>query len=161
MTEISASSWTMAGIHTSVELSGGVLVGDDGSGGAAQALSYAVEEAARRDVDLHVLRAWSIPTSVRPEHAPFGTTPSIVEMQEATLEATLRRAQAAAAEHPQVRIHAHTVFGRGDRALIAAATGADVLVVGSRGLSRLGNFLVGSTASACIRQATIPVIVVR
>ncbi len=157
----SRTSWTMAGIHTAVELDGGVLVGDDGSVCAAHALRYAAAEAARRGTDLHVLRAWNITTAVRPPDVPFGTTPSIVEMQDATLAEARRRAEEAAAEHPGVTVHAHTVFGRADRALVAAASGADVLVVGSRGRSKLSNLLLGSTAATSIREAKVPVIVVR
>lgn len=155
------TSWTMAGINTSVDLDGGVLVGDDGSDAALRAVEYAAEEAARRVSDLHVLRAWTIPTAQRPPDQPFGITPSILELQDATRAHTLQRAERAGARHPGVRIHVHTVYGRGDRALIAASAGADVLVVGSRALSRIGNFLIGSTAAACIRQAPVPVVVVR
>lgn len=154
-------SWTMAGIHTAVDLDGGVLVGDDGSACAGQALRYAAAEAARRGTDLHVLRAWGIPTAVRPEGATFGTTPSIVEMQEATLAETRRRAEKAAAEHPGVTVHAHTSFGKAARALVAAASGADVLVVGTKGRSKVASMLVGSTAATCIREAKVPVVVVR
>ena len=151
----------MSGIHTSAEVAGGVLVGDDGSEAARRAVTYAVEEAARRSAELHVLRAWNIPTAARPPGQPFGVTPSIVELQEATKIQTLERARTAAAEHHGLKVHAHTVYGLGDRALIDASVGADVLVVGSRGLSRLGNFLIGSTAAACIREAPVPVVVVR
>jgi len=157
-----STSWTpMAGIRTVAEVDGGVLVGDDGSPCAARAIEYAAAEAARRGTDLHVVRAWSIPTGVRPEDAPFGTTPSITEMQEATRAETQRRAEAAAAAHPGLRIHAHTAFARPDHALLAAAEGADVLVVGSKGRSRLSDMLVGSTATTAVREATIPVVVVR
>src|SRR5690606_6278769 len=155
------TSWTMAGINTSVDLDGGVLVGDDGSHAAFEAMRYAAAEAARRGTDLHVLRAWTIPTAVRPDDVPFGVTPSAVEFQDATRAATRRRAAAAAADHPEVTVHAHTVFGRADRALIAAARGADILVVGSRGRSKITSLLLGSTAATAIREATIPVIVVR
>jgi len=154
-------SWTMAGIHTAVELDGGVLVGDDGSACAGQAVRYAAAEAARRGTDLHVVRAWSIPTAVRPEGATFGTTPSIVEMQEATLAKTRERAEQAAAEHPGVTVHAHTAFGKAARALVSASSRADVLVVGSKGRSKVASMLVGSTAATCIREAKIPVVVVR
>ncbi len=42
-------SWTtMAGIRKAVEVTGGVLVGDDGSACAARAIEYAAAEAARR-----------------------------------------------------------------------------------------------------------------
>jgi len=151
----------MAGIHTRVELDGGVLVGDDGSACAERALRYAAAEAARRGTDLHVLRAWTIPTAVRPPDAPFGTTPSIVEMQEATLAETRRRGEQAAAEHPGVTVHAHTVFGRAERAVVAAAAGADVLVVGTKGRSKIADLIVGSTAKAAVREASVPVVVVR
>lgn len=151
----------MAGIRKAVEVYGGVLVGDDGSTFAARAIEYAAGEAARREVDLHVVRAWSIPTAVRPPDAPFGTTPSIVEMQDATLAETQRRADAAAAAHPGVQAHAHTALARPGTVLLAAAKGADVLVVGSKGRSRLSDMLVGSTAVTAVREATIPVIVVR
>src|SRR5690625_7877783 len=66
------TSWTMAGINTSVDLDGGVLVGDDGSHAAFEAMRYAAAEAARRGTDLHVLRAWTIPTAVRPDDVPCG-----------------------------------------------------------------------------------------
>src|SRR5690625_5534496 len=82
------ASWTMSGIHTAATVSGGVLVGDDGSASALRALEYAVEEAARRGTTLHVLRAWNIPTAVRPEDVPFGGTPSILELQERSEEHT-------------------------------------------------------------------------
>lgn len=154
-------SWTMAGIDTAVTVHGGVLVGDDGSAWAGHALRYAAEEAARRGTDLHVVRAWAIPTAVRPENAPFGTTPSIVEMQEATLAETRARAESAAADQPGVKVHAHTAFGRPDRVLIAAAAFADVLVVGSRGRSKLSSMLLGSTAASRMQVAAVPVIVVR
>lgn len=158
----SGTGWKpMAGIRTAVELDGGVLVGDDGSACAARAIEYAAGEAARRGVDLHVVRAWSIPTAVRPADAPFGTTPSIAEMQDATQAETQRRAEAAAAAHPGVTAHAHTAFARADHVLLAAARNADVLVVGSKGRSRLSSMLVGSTAATAVREATIPVVVVR
>lgn len=159
--DVPRSSWTMAGIHRTVELDGGVLVGDDGSSCADHALRYAVAEAARRGADLHVVRAWAIPTAHRPEDATFGSTPSIVEMQDATLAETQRRAEAAAADYPEVRVHAHTIFVKADRGLIAAAAGADVLIVGTRGRSKLGELLLGSTAKTCIREAKVPVVVVR
>lgn len=155
------SSWTMAGIDTTAAFDGGVLVGDDGSGTADRALRYAVDEAARRGVTLHVVRAWTIPTAVRPADAPFGTTPSVVELQQATLVETRRRLDEAIGGRDDVVGEAHVVHGRADRALIAAAAQADVLVVGTRGRSKIGTLIVGSVAAACIREAPTPVVVVR
>lgn len=155
------TSWTMAGIDTVAELTGGVLVGDDGSTTADRALAYAVEESARRGVPVHVVRAWTIPTAVRPADAPFGTTPSVLELQDATRDETRRRLDDAIGDRTDVVGVAHAVHGRPDRVLIAAAEQADVLVVGTRGRSKLGTLIVGSVAAACIREAPVPVIVVR
>lgn len=151
----------MAGIRTTAELAGGVLVGDDGSVTADRALRYAVEEAARRSTTLHVVRAWTIPTAVRPPDTPFGTTPSVVELQDATLAETRRRLDAAIAGRDDVVGQAHAVHGRADQVLVTAAAQADVLVVGTRGRSKIGTLLVGSVAAACIREAPAPVVVVR
>lgn len=151
----------MAGIDTAVQLTGGVLVGDDGSPTATRALRYAVEEAARRGVAVHAVRAWTIPTAVRPPDAPFGTTPSVVELQDATAAEVRRRLAEAIGDRDDVTGEAHAVHGRPDRVLIAAAEHADVLVVGTRGRSKIGTLLVGSIAAACIREAPVPVIVAR
>jgi nucleotide-binding universal stress UspA family protein len=50
----------------------------------------------------------------------------------------------------------------GDSIVAAAgAEGADVLVVGSRGLDRAGRFLLGSVSDYVVHHATCPVLVVR
>jgi len=43
----------------------------------------------------------------------------------------------------------------------AATYGADLIVVGSRGLGRAGSLLVGSTSQSVLHNATVPVLVVR
>lgn len=150
----------MAGIDTAATFSGGVLVGDDGSATAGRALRYAVEEAARRGAVVHAVRAWSVVSGVRPAGTPYGITPSVLELQEATVAETRRRLDEAIGEHDVVG-EAHAVHGKADRVLVAAASQADVLVVGTRGMSKIGDLIVGSTAAACIREATAPVVVVR
>lgn len=153
--------WAMDGIVTELAVTGGVVVGDDGSACAELALRYAFEEAARRDAPVHVVRSWTIPTGVRPVDVPFGTTASIVELQDGTRAETERRIAALRADHPGVEAHAHAVHGRADHVLVAAARGADVLVVGSRGRGRVASALLGSVATECMRHSTVPVVVVR
>src|SRR3546814_2614338 len=70
---------------------GGVVVGDDGSKAASLAVRFAVEEAARRGATLHVVRAWTIMTCVRPDDVPMGITPSLLEMEASTLTAERAR----------------------------------------------------------------------
>ena len=51
-------------VVTEIRPAGGVVVGDDGSPAAEAALQYALGEARRRNTDLHVIRAWRIPTAL-------------------------------------------------------------------------------------------------
>lgn len=154
-------SWTLRGIDRSVRLDGGVAVGDDGSANARRVLAYAIEEARRRSAPLHVVRAWSRTNAARPDDLPFGVTPSVAEMQEATREQTERRMAEIRAGHDDVEVHVHTALGPAGRVLIEASEGADVLVVGTKGLTGLSGVLIGSVAVECVRRAASPVIVVR
>jgi nucleotide-binding universal stress UspA family protein len=47
------------------------------------------------------------------------------------------------------------------RILVAAAKGAELLVVGSRGLGGFTGLLLGSVSQQCTRHATCPVLLVR
>lgn len=139
---------------------GGVLVGDDGSAGAAAAVRAAAEEAARRGVTLHVLRAWSMTNAVRPADVPHGIVPSMLEFEAATLAAEQERVMKLLAD-TTVDVQAHVVHAPAAKALIAAAATADLLVVGTRGQGGFKHLLLGSVAEQCIRHAAADVLVVR
>ena len=47
-----------------VAVTGGVVVGHDGSAAADVALAWAVEDAARRGCPLHVVRTWMLASTV-------------------------------------------------------------------------------------------------
>lgn len=144
---------------TVVEPDGGVLVGDDGSDCAAEAVLAAAQEAARRDLPLHVVRAWSIVSGVRPPDLPRGVVPSVLELEANTLEAQRRRL--AKLLDGSVQPHVHVVHAPPAKALLHAAQTADLLVVGTRGLGGFKHLLLGSVAEQCIRYAPCNVLVVR
>lgn len=145
---------------TSVHPAGGVVVGDDGSTCAGVAVRTAAEEAVRRGVKLHVVRAWSITSAVRPADVPQGIVPSILEFERATLEAERRRvAELLAGSSAEVEVH--VVHGAPAKALIEASAEADLLVVGTRGLGGFKHLVLGSVAEQCIRHASCCVLVVR
>lgn len=140
---------------------GGVVVGDDGSDCAANAMRYALEEARRRGCTLHVLRAWSIMSTSRPADVPPGIAASLAEYEAAAkAEATVRVEKVLGGE-TDVPVEVHCVHSPAAQALIVASETADVLVVGTRGLGGFRSLVLGSVAEQCIRHASSPVVVVR
>jgi nucleotide-binding universal stress UspA family protein len=121
-----------------------VVVGVDGSPAAAVALTWAVEEARLRGAELV---AWRVLDGAGNEPTPSAAvaqlSPSALAELTGGYPVTLRR-------------------GHGDPAteLVAACADADLLVVGSRGRSRLAGLLLGSVSRACLAHAPCPVVVV-
>ena len=137
---------------------GGVVVGDDGSACAAQAIRVAAEDATRRGLPLHVLRAWSIVNAEWPADVPRGVVPSVLELEASTLQAERARVEALV---PDVPADVHVVHGAGAKAMIHASHTADLLVVGSRGGGGFRQMLLGSVAEQVVRYAACSVLVVR
>jgi nucleotide-binding universal stress UspA family protein len=144
-----------------VRPAGGVVVGDDGSEGAAKAVRFALEEARRRKSDLHVVRAWSIMSTSRPVDVPTGFAASLAEYESAALAEESARVQHLLGTDLDVPVEVHCVHSPAAQALITASETADVIVVGSRGLGGFRSLVLGSVAEQCIRHASGPVIVVR
>ncbi len=140
---------------------GGVVVGDDGSEGAAHAVRFALEEARRRGTGLHVIRAWSIMSTSRPADVPAGFAASLAEYEAAAMAQEAARVDHLLGEDKDVPVEVHCVHSPASEALIAASETADVIVVGSRGLGGFRSLVLGSVAEQCIRHASGPVIVVR
>ncbi len=153
---------TGARVHevTEVATDGGVVVGDDGSQCAAMAVAEAAAEARRRSTRLHVVRAWTLASALRPADVPSGVVPSMVEFEEATLAAEQARV-AALLEGDDIDVEVHVVHTSAAKALLGASRTADLLVVGTRGLGGFRSLLLGSVAEQCIRYAHCPVLVVR
>lgn len=137
-----------------------VAVGIDGSGGSLAALRYAVAEATRRNAKLLVVTAYI------PQEKLIAYDVAMV-INASDLEASaLAEAQCAVdttlagnPAPPEVEIRA--VGAAPAKALIEAARGADLLVVGHRGLGGFASMLLGSVALACALHAPCPVTVVR
>lgn len=134
----------------------GVVVGDDGSENAAAAVRFAVEEAARRGVRLHVVAAYSVLTAPRPAGLPFGYVASEEEMRDAAL-AELQERWDGLGENAEM----HAIHAPAAAVLIAAGHTADVLVVGARGVGGFDAMLLGSVADQVVHHAHAPVIVVK
>ena len=145
-----------------------IVVGVDGSAGAAQALEWAVAEAGLRNASLHVVHAWmvplidAIPDAWVIEAPTMGPTDEeVYEHLSAAARKVLDEAldQARALE-PEPEVVGELTEMRAAPALIAAAGDADLLVVGSRGRGGFKGLLLGSVSAQCVHHAPCPVVIV-
>jgi nucleotide-binding universal stress UspA family protein len=137
-----------------------VVVGVDGSPPATAALRWAAREAACRGAPLRIVHAWLWPL-YRVPLGPAPGAPAGAGLQ-AQAERVLRDASATArAVAPGVLVDTALVVGEAATALMRAAEGAQLLVVGHRGLGGFAGLLLGSTGIAASARATCPVVVVR
>jgi nucleotide-binding universal stress UspA family protein len=137
-------------------MTGRVVVGVDGSTHAGRALALAVEEAARRGATLVAVTTWP-PPSYFPG-VGYGTVPPSPAELERHARATLDEALAGLDE--PAAVERVVTEGPAWRALVDAAAGADLLVVGSRGRGGFSGLLLGSTSHAVVTHAPCPVVVV-
>lgn len=143
-----------------VDIDGGIVVGHDGSQDAQEALVWAAGLAARAGLDLHVVRAWQMTTAPRPATWEFGYVPPMSDYEKAVHD-ELTAQVAATGSDPDVRVTCHVAHQPPARAMIRAAEGADLLVVGARGRGGFTGLLLGSVSDQCVHHAPCPVTVVR
>ena len=128
-----------------------IVVGVDGSTRSRAALDWAVHEAALRHSPLRILHA----NLLRDEALALFEEED--EFEREVLEAAVERARRA---EPKVTVVGQAVGPPADDALVAASSGAQLLVVGSRGLGTVRGFVLGSVSQACVNRAHCPVVVV-
>ncbi|MCX3060871.1 universal stress protein [Streptomyces beihaiensis] len=134
-------------------VSGSVVVGVDGSPASVAAARWAADEAWRRGLPLHVLHAGV-------EDAGSGLPE--IDAPASLADAALRELPVGLLrEHPTLTVRAHRTAGPPVRALLDAAARAELLVLGSYGLTGLPGVLVGSVAGAVCARAAGPVVLVR
>ena len=64
-------------------------------------------------------------------------------------------------DHPDICVRRTIVEGTPATVLVEASSGADLLVVGSRGRGGFASLTLGSVSQSCIHHAPCPVLVVR
>ncbi|RBY97728.1 universal stress protein [Blastococcus sp. TF02-8] len=147
-------------VNEAVRIDGGVVVGHDGSKCAQEALQWAGRLAQRADVDLHVVRGWSMTTAPQPSTWEPGYVPPLADWEKAVHD-QLTAHVAAAGLDPSVRVTCHVVHRSPVQALLGAAEGASLLVVGARGQGGFAGLLLGSVSDQLVHHAPCPVTVVR
>jgi nucleotide-binding universal stress UspA family protein len=147
-------------VRESVEVDGGIVVGHDGSDCAQETLQWAGRLALRAGVELHVVRAWAMTTAPHPSSWTPGYVPPLPDWERAVLDELTAQVRAAGLD-PAVRVTCHVAHRAPVAALLKAAEGAHLLVVGARGRGGFRGLLVGSVSDQLVHHAPCPVTVVR
>jgi nucleotide-binding universal stress UspA family protein len=134
-----------------------VIVGVDGSDGAAEALRWAWRESRLRDLDLTAVMAWGY----LDQHHPGGGRSFDPAYGEPDAERALRAAVEDALGADAAAVVSQTICDIPARALLEADADAALVVVGARGLGGFAGLLLGSTSQHVLHHATMPVAVVR
>jgi nucleotide-binding universal stress UspA family protein len=134
-----------------------IVVGVDGSEASQLALQWAVNEGRLRNATVTaVLACEASYTGVGFPFAPGVVPPDVFESDgTATLEAAVNAVDAS-----EVDLDKTVVWGGAAESLIAAAKGADLLVVGSRGRGGFTGLLLGSVGHQVAHHAPCPVVIV-
>ena len=139
-----------------------IVVGVDGSVESRAALHFAVEEAGLRSADVRVVHAWWFVPELEPRTTPLEADWQTLRDKEAAR--FIEEFVANALGRVPVGVHVSVVPVQGvtaAAALLEAAEGADLLVVGSRGLGGFAGLLLGSVSQQCVHHAPCPVVIVR
>lgn len=137
-----------------------MIVGVDGSDAGQRALNWAIADADRRNragqpATVTAVTAWQY--AMLDESAA-----KAVWFQDEVVTAHQFQAAAievAARDYPTAIVERAVVQGDPVFALVKAASGADLLVLGSHGHGRLFTAVLGSCAQGCIRDVACPVVI--
>jgi nucleotide-binding universal stress UspA family protein len=128
----------------------GVVAGIDGSPAAAAALRAALDLAGVRGAPVRAVLAWE-------PSMPDGW--ANVDVAGRVADELVARALAGQDDRRLVTTIVRR--GRPADALVAEADGAELLVVGARGLGRVAGRLLGSVSTAVVERSPVPTMVVR
>jgi nucleotide-binding universal stress UspA family protein len=138
-----------------------IVVGVDGSPSSREALRWAVRRATFTGGTVDAVMAWQIPVMV-PSYgwAPIGVEEAVDFEAEAkkTIEAVISEEVEPADQH---LVTSHVVNGHPAQVLLDAASGADLLIVGTRGHGAFAEALLGSVGQYCVHHARCPVLIMR
>lgn len=131
------------------------VVGCDGSKGAQIAIDWCLANAQGRTTAVHVVQAWHYPTVVGAATMPLPD----VDFEPATAHPD---PEGLAIRFTEIGIELTTAveYGMTTSVLLDASAGADLLVLGTRGLGGFGRLVIGSVSHQCATHARVPVAIV-
>jgi nucleotide-binding universal stress UspA family protein len=146
-----------------MEVNGTIVVGADGSPSAQAAIEYALGDAERRGRSVRIIAVAQLPQYWADAYSML-TVPAPEEITWEMRAAARLQLEEVRHAHPELAVVPVTIeatTGAPGPALVEAATGADLLVLGHRGLGPVRSALLGSVGLHCVLHATCPVTIVR
>ena len=137
-----------------------IVVGVDTSAPSVAALRHACEVAGRTGASIDAVFAWQI-TTLAPLPGSWGWAPPVDDYEKFASDSLAEAVRSAGVTLPPERLTRRVVHGQAARQLVAAAQGAERLVVGARGLGGFDRLLLGSVSRQVLDFAPCPVTVVR
>ena len=140
-----------------------ILLATDGSEEAELAALRAVELADATDSELHVVHVGVVPIFLKSYPGTLGYEGKLYEQIEEISRERLRKQTWRVKAAGGTVAGAHLRMGQVDLEIVALAEelGADLIVMGSRGLGGVRRALMGSVSDSVVRHAHCPVLVVR
>ena len=135
-----------------------VVVGVDGSACSLAALRFAADEARLRGARLQIVSAWFIPTMVYAGGFAAGVDSTV--FRDAATTAAKTALEEAKKVDAALDVEVVTPEQAPAAALLEAAAGADLLVVGSRGHGGFASLLLGSVGTQLAQHAPCPVTII-
>jgi len=137
----------------------GIVVGVDGSGHSRKALETAAAEAAAHGVPLTVLVIHQAVRDVYGSASHYGDDAALTEKAKEAAQADTDQVLAAAGSQPP-SVTVTAVHGLPVDELVKASEGADMIVLGRRGMGGFVRLLMGSVSSQVAQHALCPVLIV-
>lgn len=133
-----------------------IVVGVDGSSSSDEALLWAAEEAIRSSAELVLVHGWTYPYAGTKSAASEPRDEMRRDAMRVLEAGTLRAAQVA----PSVSTQAIISEEAPAKAILDAAVGSDLVVVGSRGRGGFASLVLGSVSRTVLQHSPCPVAVI-
>ena len=137
----------------------GIVVGVDGSAHSRKALERAAAEAAAHGAPLTVLVIHQAVRDVYGSASHYGDDAALTEKAKEAAQAETDQVLAALGSQP-ASVTVTAVHGLPVDELVKASEGADMVVLGRRGMGGFARLLMGSVSSQVAQHAHCPVLIV-
>lgn len=139
-----------------------IVVGVDGSPAAAAALRWAIEQARATGADVvEAVMVWEMPGYYGLGAGMVPPPPEELNPERLAAQVLAEAVAQVTGGEPAVPVLQLVLPGPASAALLSQARGAELLVVGSRGLGGFAGVLLGSVSRHVVEHAPCPAVVVR